>query len=222
MADFLNQAADSFHSVQFWLGVVIGGAIGAVLSVTADRLYQRFERRIKVQISPAAKSEANGQNGLLLKIKNVGAKPIPSFRPWLVNTDCKYTMFNTATGGTSGELGPKQHEEFFGAFFINNQLQKIPEHILNAAKSADFTFQLVMDKSDVVLYQNKRMGKAIVRALHKSNQTPSNPDPTRFATRVHWDMFDGMDMTTVHGVRRRAKRVWNRLWLPIRYGREPK
>jgi hypothetical protein len=223
MDQFWQQVVGNLESVPFWLGVLVGSVVGAVFGVIADRLWGRFEQRPKVKISVGSYDNVNGQNGFNLKVTNIGRVPLPPFRPWLVSSTVgRYTMFLLEKKDDAPpEWLVGQTAVFLGPVFLHDKPQHIPVDISTyAQQNHQFAFQLVMENSEVAIYKNKRMGRALVRAIQKSLAVKPATKP--YTTNGGWD--NSMDMMTVHGIWPRIKRAHQRLWWAwfIRYGRKPK
>lgn len=146
------------------LEFVSGLVLGAILGVIADRLWARFENRVRVQVRGSHSFTSAGQKGFVFKVRNVGKVTIPPYRISLFNPGRgSFLVFDKEP---PGELLPQQ-EDNHSCWLIGPRGPD--EHLCNwfSSLSADeisgFAFRLVMENSDRVLYENSLIGQSLVK-----------------------------------------------------------
>ncbi len=133
----------------------------------------RFAPLVSVRIRAAFQIDVEGRQGIKFIIANTGSKAIPPYGVCIFNPHCgTFFMFPS---DVSGELLPEQEREHFMSVFARGQ---VPPHYPNLrvnregkpltdAEDLEFAFRMVLNHSDKVLYENKKIGLGFVRALRK-------------------------------------------------------
>ena len=166
-------------TAQFWVGLILGGIIGAVLSVLFDRLWRRIEQAVRLRVHGSYFINVHDETGISFALTNDGEHPIPPHRLCIwAPTFGSYFIF--AYSDTEAKpLGPKQTDKYE---FPVIKSGKATERVTKWATSHDgkqwyhcehpeLAFRVTLDKGDTVLYENRRLGLAFCRMVSKAVET---------------------------------------------------
>jgi Predicted nucleotide-binding protein containing TIR-like domain len=145
------------------------GPASTAIADTIKRVGRRQDRGIRVQIVGGFFMDIGGQ-GLHLNVTNAGTKAIPPYKIALFHPKLgTYFMFPSEQ---SGELLPDQKREHKATLLGGAMAHQWLPHFQvdregNRLNDEEFVFRLVLENSDKVLYENKRIGVGFARAMLK-------------------------------------------------------
>ena len=152
----------------FLAGIIFGGIFGVV----CDRLYQRYESRVCIDAVVGFRMGQN--NAVLVTMTNKGKQPIPPCELFLrgegrgerLGTMCIFQR-KEQPDSTAGWL-PSQTQEFscsldfrFGPVGGGPIFQMLYNH----REETDVTLQLGLLNSDVILWEDHKLGQTLLQLL---------------------------------------------------------
>ncbi len=161
---------------------VTGLIVGAILSVIADRLWRQYERSPKLDISCGEFFDTSGgglSEGYQFTITNRGDVEIPPHKIWIYNPS--RGSISLFTRNREGSTLPGQKLEH-RCIMIRNQklLSVLPDlyrdrnnNPMNEIQKSEFIFRLVLDSSDKIIYENKKIGNAFVGLFQNARENKS-------------------------------------------------
>jgi len=158
--------------MEFLLGLVAG----AVLGVMGDRLWSRVERIPRLDIIGAVFKGHDGE-GYNFTITNRGLIEIPPYTIYIYNPNCgSIALF---TKDKKDIQLPEQKVEHRCVMVRDERpLLGNPDFYrdrnnnpMNDAQRKQFIFRLVLDNSDKVIYENKKIGNTFVKVFQNARET---------------------------------------------------
>jgi hypothetical protein len=166
-------------TMQFWIGMILGGLLGAAFSVMLDRLWRRIEQTLRVRGQVSYFTNDKDEVGLEIVLTNDGEHPVPPHRLCLFLPPFgSYFMFAHSTTEAK-PLGPHQTEKFSFPVTRKGVIAKEVTMWGNnddgkpwyECDSPDASFRLVLDKGEKVLCDHKRFGQAFCRVISNAVRT---------------------------------------------------
>jgi hypothetical protein len=162
----------------FLLNSVISFVFGAVTCSIVERIWQRVERRVRVEMAGSFFAEAGSQEGVVIKATNRGMASIPpskvclfcpSFGSWYLFPERKHPD----PGHGERAWLPDQERLFRGLLLNDGQavepfrllLQQLEKEL--SKEDNQVTFRLVLNDSEKVLYDNPALGRALGKVMVK-------------------------------------------------------
>ena len=141
--------------------------IGVVLGVMFDRFWQKFESQARLSIVTGFTRDDHFDHRIQITIRNVGRTPLQGFEPVLSNPT--WGSFRVFFSREKGELGPGEERVFicsliagrFGPSLLPWEAFSAPE-----AEKKRGSLRLVLSKERMVLYENKKVGTALIEMLN--------------------------------------------------------
>lgn len=132
------------------------------------------QRGLRVRISGAFSMNVNRQQGVTFTVTNKGTKEIPPYKVAIFHP--KLGTWSIFPSERSGALLPDQRREHRCAVMEGNRIiPYLPSFsadregkTLEERDDLDFVFQLILEDSDRVLYENKRIARGFVRLIRKA------------------------------------------------------
>lgn len=171
--------------VLFFTGLIIGAILGAVCSVTADRLWRRYEQRLRLDISFGESFDTmTGQlrEGYQFTITNRGKYEIPPYKIWIYSPlRGSISLFDRDRDQSTLPEQQLVHKCFM---IINKELSAcLPDFyrrtsggVMNESQKSEFVFRLILDNSKKIIYENNDMGNAFVRIFQGVRRDKSIPN----------------------------------------------
>jgi len=174
--------------VLFFTGLIFGAILGAIFSVTADRLWRRYEQCFRLDISFGESFDTimgSLRKGYHFTITNRGKYEIPPYKIWIYNPlRGSISLFDRDRDQSTLPEQQLMHKCFM---IINKELsaclpnfyQRINGDIMNEAQKSEFVFRLILDNSEEIIYENCDMGNAFVRIFQGVCRDNSIPNSDR-------------------------------------------
>ena len=146
------------------IALLVGGAIG----VLCDRLWQKVEKRVQLNISCSYERGTDGE-ALVFKIRNDGKETLPPIRIGLRSGSGTYYVFPAVDKeADSNGLWPGQEREFgyrsrFGPVASFDTMSRIAE-----AKDTAFIVQPV--GGEAILFCSQKIGRTLAALFAKTDQ----------------------------------------------------
>ncbi len=153
---------------------IAGLFLGAVLGVVADRIWERFEKRPRLQLTISYFVNRDHEKGLIYKVRNVGSSDVPDFQIVLWHpTRGTMSAFNSKQ---SGPLLPDQSREYQCVLIKNGAPEPFLKHWISHEKDLlvseptfdQFKLLVKMQNSERVLFESTKMGIAVAKDWHRS------------------------------------------------------
>ena len=156
--------------IEFFVGLVLG----SVLGVIADRIWERFEKRPRLELTISYFKNRDHEEGLGYKVRNVGSSEVPDFQI-ILSHPSRGTMsaFNSKQ---NGPLLPDQSREYQCVLMKNGAPEPFLKHWISHEKDQlvseqtfdHFKLLIKMQNSDRVLFESSKMGIAVAKDWHRS------------------------------------------------------
>jgi hypothetical protein len=149
------------------------GAACTRIEEAVRNLGGRSHPLVSVKIRATCEINVEGQQGINFTVKNAGSKAIPPYKICIVHPRCgTFFMFPSKV---SGELLPDQERSHFMCVLVGGQPARFCPDLkrdqegkpLTDTDDQEFAFRMVLEHSDKVLYESKKIGLGFVRALRK-------------------------------------------------------
>ncbi|MFC1597513.1 TIR domain-containing protein [Planctomycetota bacterium] len=135
---------------------------------------RRDRTGISVEITGGYIEDIRRFTGISFTIKNIGDNSIPPYKPCIYHPTCG-TIFGFPSE-VSGELLPDQEREHISRLFECGQPSVLWSNMetdrdgrpLTEEDDQKFAFRMVLEHSEKVLYEHRRLGLAFVRVVRKA------------------------------------------------------
>jgi len=153
---------------------IAGLVLGALLGVVADRIWERIEKRPKLELTLGYFQNRDHEEGLNYKVRNVGSSEVPEFQ--IVVWHPKRGSMSVFNSKDNGPLLPDQTREYrcilfkngVAEMFLKNWISREENQIVDAPKFDQFKLLVKMLKSERVLFESGKMGNALAEDWHRS------------------------------------------------------
>ena len=153
---------------------IAGMVLGAVLGVIADRVWERFENRLRIQMTISYFMNRHHEKGLCYTVRNVGVSEIPDFEIVLWHPNCG-TM-SAFSSKQSGPLLPDQSRAYQYGLVQNGSPEPFLYHWISHEKGQlvlepmfdQFKLLVKMQNSERVLFESTKMGVAVAKDWYRS------------------------------------------------------
>ena len=159
------------------MNFLVGLFLGAILGVAADRIWSYFEKRPRFHLKIGYYEGFRGDRGHSYTVRNVGTSEIPDYKIGLFHPN-RGTLF-IFPSEQNGPLLPDQIRDHQCALFRNGKsndfIRKWLTHEcdveLDEVTFTDFSIRIVMENSNNILFESRKMGNAIAKHWHETVTT---------------------------------------------------
>jgi hypothetical protein len=161
--------------IQFVVGIILGGVFGAILGVVADRLWSSFEQRPRLDIVFDVFQSING-DGYRFTVTNQGIGEIPPcvidiYHPRRGST--KLFMRNKNGGQSPGQKIDYEYVMLKDGRLVHGVIDFYRMRFdiqMNEHWKDKFVFRLVLDNSDKIIYENKKLGNTFAEVFQNARE----------------------------------------------------
>jgi|688.fasta_scaffold159269_3 hypothetical protein len=153
---------------------IVGLVVGAILGVIADRIWERFEKRPRIQMTMGYFENREHEKGLRYTVRNIGFSEVPDFEIVLWHPN-RGTM-SAFSSKQSGPLLPDQSRNYQCVLVQNGYPEPFLKRWISHEKGQhvlepvfdQFKLLVKMQNSDRVLFESTKMGIAVAKDWYRS------------------------------------------------------
>lgn len=153
---------------------IAGLFLGAVLGVVANRAWERFEKRLRLELTIGDFRNPKGEEGLTYRVRNVGAVEIRQIRIGVLHPS--RGIMSAFYAEDNGSLLPDQTREYQCTLFKNGAPATFLKYWITheggefvaEPKFKQFKLLVYMENSERVSFESTKMGGALAKAWHRA------------------------------------------------------
>lgn len=129
--------------------------------------------QVSLEVTADSYLARRGEEGVAFTIKNVGTSPVPPYHLCIYHP--RFGTWSVFPSEILGELLPHQEREHRTSILLCGEPEEfwarartgLNGSVLTDADDEKFVFRVVLEHSDKVLYENRRIGRAFVRIVRR-------------------------------------------------------